>query len=63
MLIVVTLCRIPGTLGSRTVVQVSRGAKQYLYDEEGHEYLDCTNGTAHVGHCHPQVGTTRGHAT
>ena len=39
------------------MVQVSRGAKQYLYDEEGHEYLDCTNGTAHVGHCHPQVGT------
>jgi 4-aminobutyrate aminotransferase-like enzyme len=26
-----------------------------MFDTEGVEYLDCINGTAHVGHCHPQV--------
>ena len=29
--------------------------KQYLYDSNNVEYLDCCNSSAHVGHCHPQV--------
>src|SRR5437762_6255510 len=28
---------------------------QYLYDEEGREYLDAYNNVAHVGHCHPRI--------
>ncbi|TRY71942.1 hypothetical protein TCAL_03935 [Tigriopus californicus] len=36
-------------------IKLSRASKQYLYDETGQEFLDCINGTAHVGHCHPQV--------
>ena len=28
---------------------------QYLYDEDGTEYLDAYNNVAHVGHCHPRV--------
>lgn len=39
----------------RTPLKVSRGVKQYLYDDNNAEYLDCVNSTAHVGHCHPQV--------
>ena len=40
---------------TRTPLKVNRAIKQYMYDENGVEYLDCVNGTAHVGHCHPQV--------
>jgi 4-aminobutyrate aminotransferase-like enzyme len=28
---------------------------QYLYDDEGRQYLDAYNNVAHVGHCHPRV--------
>ena len=28
---------------------------QYLFDEEGRQYLDAYNNVAHVGHCHPRV--------
>ena len=28
---------------------------QYLYDEDGIEYLDAYNNVAHVGHCNPRV--------
>jgi len=28
---------------------------QYLYDDEGRQYLDAYNNVAHVGHCHPKV--------
>lgn len=34
---------------------ILRGAGQYLYDENGNEYLDCVNNVCHVGHCHPKV--------
>ncbi len=34
---------------------ISNFILQYMFDTEGVEYLDCINGTAHVGHCHPQV--------
>lgn len=34
---------------------IVRGKGQYMYDEEGIEYLDCINNVAHVGHAHPHV--------
>jgi 4-aminobutyrate aminotransferase-like enzyme len=36
-------------------VKIVRGSMQYLYDDEGREYLDAYNNVAHVGHCHPKV--------
>jgi 4-aminobutyrate aminotransferase-like enzyme len=36
-------------------VMFLRGRGQYLYDEEGKEFLDAYNNVPHVGHCHPQV--------
>lgn len=27
----------------------------YLFDDEGHKYLDAINNVTHVGHCHPAV--------
>jgi len=32
-----------------------RGDGQYLYDEEGSQYLDCAASVTHVGHSNPQV--------
>ena len=39
----------------REPLHVERAVKQYMVDKNGVEYLDCVNGTAHVGHSHPQV--------
>ncbi|HXD30943.1 MAG TPA: aminotransferase class III-fold pyridoxal phosphate-dependent enzyme [Pyrinomonadaceae bacterium] len=36
-------------------LKIVRGNMQYLYDDEGREYLDAYNNVAHVGHCHPKV--------
>ncbi|XP_040604494.1 5-phosphohydroxy-L-lysine phospho-lyase isoform X2 [Mesocricetus auratus] len=36
-------------------VKIIRSQGQYLYDEQGREFLDCVNNVAHVGHCHPTV--------
>lgn len=36
-------------------LHIVRGKGQYLYDENGRQYLDCVNNVAHVGHCHPKV--------
>src|ERR1043166_7973301 len=36
-------------------LKIVRGSMQYLYDDEGREYLDAYNNVAHVGHCHPRV--------
>ncbi len=36
-------------------VKIVRGRGAYLYDEDGHRYLDMVNNVCHVGHCHPQV--------
>ena len=36
-------------------LHIVRGYKQYLYDDEGRQYLDAYNNVAHVGHCHPEV--------
>jgi len=42
----------------RAPMKITRAVKQFMYDASGVEYLDCVNGTAHVGHCHPQVVST-----
>ena len=36
-------------------LKIVKGKGQYLYDENGQEYLDCVNNISHVGHCHPAV--------
>ena len=36
-------------------VKIVRGEMQYLYDEDGRQYIDAYNNVAHVGHCHPKV--------
>ncbi|XP_025148658.1 5-phosphohydroxy-L-lysine phospho-lyase isoform X4 [Bubalus kerabau] len=36
-------------------IKIVRGRGQYMYDEQGAEYIDCINNVAHVGHCHPLV--------
>lgn len=43
------------SIGYREPVKVLRGWKQYLYDENGRQYLDAYNNVPHVGHCHPHV--------
>ncbi|MFN2530579.1 MAG: aminotransferase class III-fold pyridoxal phosphate-dependent enzyme [Pyrinomonadaceae bacterium] len=42
-------------LSYREPLKIVRGSMQYLYDDEGVEYLDAYNNVAHVGHCHPKV--------
>jgi len=36
-------------------VCIVKGEGQYVYDEEGKQYLDCTASVTHVGHAHPHV--------
>jgi ethanolamine-phosphate phospho-lyase len=36
-------------------LMVSKASMQYLFDEEGTQYLDCISNVQHVGHCHPKV--------
>jgi 4-aminobutyrate aminotransferase-like enzyme len=36
-------------------LQLVRGEGVWLYDGDGHQYLDCYNNVASVGHCHPNV--------
>ncbi len=43
------------SLSYRKPLQIVRGFRQYLYDEDGNAYLDCVNNVCHVGHSHPQV--------
>jgi 4-aminobutyrate aminotransferase-like enzyme/Ser/Thr protein kinase RdoA (MazF antagonist) len=38
-----------------TPVHVTRGWMQYLYDTDGHRFLDAYNNVPHVGHSHPRV--------
>ena len=42
-------------LSYREPIKIVRGRMQYLYDEQGREYLDAYNNVPHVGHCHPRV--------
>jgi len=39
----------------RTQTYIVRGEGQYVYDEEGREFLDCAASVTHVGHAHPHV--------
>jgi len=43
------------SLAYKVPVKIERGSMQYLYDEEGRQYLDAYNNVPHVGHCHPRV--------
>ncbi|KAK2508403.1 hypothetical protein MC885_002690 [Smutsia gigantea] len=36
-------------------IKIVRAQRQYMFDEQGAQYLDCINNVAHVGHCHPEV--------
>jgi len=47
--------RRQGQVFTKTILSITRASKQYVYDMNGVKYLDCVNGTSHVGHCHPQV--------
>lgn len=39
----------------RKPVHLVRGQGQYLWDADGHQYLDVYNNVASIGHCHPAV--------
>ena len=39
----------------RRPLRIARGFRQYLFDADGHRYLDAYNNVPHVGHCHPHV--------
>ena len=43
------------SIAYKNPIKIVRGSMQYLYDEEGVEYLDAYNNVAHVGHCNPRV--------
>ena len=32
-----------------------KGEGLWVWDAQGHRYLDCYNNVPHVGHCHPKV--------
>ena len=36
-------------------LHIVRGYRAFLYDSEGHSYLDMVNNVCHVGHSHPRV--------
>ncbi|KAM8994029.1 5-phosphohydroxy-L-lysine phospho-lyase isoform 1-T1 [Ara ararauna] len=40
---------------SNDPVKIVKAKGQYMYDENGRQYLDCINNVAHVGHCHPAI--------
>ncbi len=39
----------------RKPLKIVRGRGQYLFDDNGRQYLDLVNNVCHVGHCHPRV--------
>jgi 4-aminobutyrate aminotransferase-like enzyme len=43
------------SLSYRTPLHIVRGEGAWLFDADGHGYLDCVNNVAHVGHAHPRV--------
>jgi 4-aminobutyrate aminotransferase-like enzyme/Ser/Thr protein kinase RdoA (MazF antagonist) len=43
------------SISYRSPLKIVRGWRQYLYDDEGRQYIDAYNNVAHVGHCHPRV--------
>ncbi|XP_052781203.1 alanine--glyoxylate aminotransferase 2-like isoform X1 [Mya arenaria] len=36
-------------------LKITKAKGQYMYDENGNQYLDCINNVCHVGHCHKDV--------
>lgn len=40
---------------SHDPIKIVRASGQYMFDEEGKQYLDCINNVVHVGYCHPVV--------
>lgn len=42
-------------LSYKEPLHIVRGKQQYLYDQNGRQYLDAVNNVCHVGHCHPRV--------
>lgn len=40
---------------------IVRASGQYMYDEDGRQYLDAYNNVPHVGHCHPRVADAVGY--
>jgi 4-aminobutyrate aminotransferase-like enzyme/Ser/Thr protein kinase RdoA (MazF antagonist) len=43
------------SIAYRKPIHIVRGSMQYLYDQDGRQYLDAVNNVPHVGHCHPRV--------
>lgn len=43
------------SIAYKNPLKIVRGSMQYLYDDDGIEYLDAYNNVAHVGHCNPRV--------
>jgi len=43
------------SIAYRDPLRIVRGWRQYLFDNEGHRYIDAYNNVPHVGHAHPQV--------
>jgi 4-aminobutyrate aminotransferase-like enzyme len=43
------------SLSYQKPLKITRGAMQYLFDDNGKTFLDCVNNVCHVGHCHPRV--------
>lgn len=43
------------SIAYRKHLKIVRGYMQYLYDEDGHKYLDAVNNVPHVGHSNPRV--------
>ncbi len=43
------------SIAYRKPLNIVKGYRQHLYDDEGRAYLDAVNNVAHVGHCHPRV--------
>jgi len=44
-----------GVSYGKNPLEIVRGFGQYLYDANGHRYIDAYNNVAQVGHCHPDV--------
>lgn len=45
---------------SHDPVKIVRARGQYLYDENGTQYLDCISNVQHVGHSHPSITQVAG---
>jgi 4-aminobutyrate aminotransferase-like enzyme/Ser/Thr protein kinase RdoA (MazF antagonist)/murein DD-endopeptidase MepM/ murein hydrolase activator NlpD len=43
------------SIAYRDPLKIVRGWHQYLFDDEGHRFIDAYNNVPHVGHAHPRV--------